>query len=332
MQELPKVFVSYAHTDFDLVRPVVNELRNRGIDTWMDVESLMPGVSWQNTINEAIQQIEVMLVFVSPESVRSHWILRELSAALEKGVQIIPILLRQVSGLPPQLAELHYLDMTWHPPAIAAKEVAADVARILSSIKSAPASARLPDRQRENLAAALAAQARGEVEQPKRKADKPPDTIFIVHGHDEEFLREVEEFLLKTGIKPIIMKDVGGASASLIQKFFEVGEKADFAIILLSGDDMGASRIQYEMPDVGPHSLKYRARQNVTLELGFFYGKLGWENVFVLERDPPKRYPDFERHSDLNGVLFDRYDKTGRWRNELHRSLAERGFSSLPKM
>ncbi len=112
----------------------------------------------------------------------------------------------------------------------------------------------------------------------------------------------------------------------MIEKFFEVGKAADFAIVLLSGDDMGASRLQYETTNVGERALQYRSRQNVTLELGFFYGKLGWESVFVLEREPPKVFPNFERPSDLNGVLWDRYDKQGKWRTELHSRLVKRGF------
>lgn len=45
---------------------------------------------------------------------------------------------------------------------------------------------------------------------------------------------------------------------------------------LLCADDYGASRKQYEAPKVGDRALQFRTRQNVILELGFFYGKLGW--------------------------------------------------------
>jgi predicted nucleotide-binding protein len=269
-----------------------------------------------------------MLVFISPASAQSTWILNEFRMAQGEGVRILPILLHAtpIKELPPWLARIQWLDMSRYPPAAAAREVAAEVVKFLTHFKSTTAPTQLPDRQRQTLAEALAAQARDQTEQPKEKDKQPPNTIFIVHGHDEEFLRDVEDFLRQSGIKPIIMKDVGGVSASLIEKFFEVGKAADFAIVLLSGDDMGASRLQYETTNVGERALQYRSRQNVTLELGFFYGKLGWESVFVLEREPPKVFPNFERPSDLNGVLWDRYDKQGKWRTELHSRLVKRGF------
>ena len=91
-------------------------------------------------------------------------------------------------------------------------------------------------------------------------------------------------------------------------------------------DDMGASRIQYEADGVGNRALQFRARQNVILELGFFYGYLGWEQVFVLYKKPDKVFPNFERPSDLDGVLFEQVDETGKWMEYLRDQLLEAGF------
>jgi predicted nucleotide-binding protein len=328
MSEQPYVFISYARADFEPVRQIVQELHALGINTWTDIDNLLPGENWINAIDQAIRRTDMVLVFISPESASRRWILHEFELASDRGVRIVPILLRPTpsAAVSPRLAAIQWLDITQYPPATAAKRAASEIARIVSRIRSEASPSALPERERGNLAAALAAQARDQTEAPKKREGKSPNSIFIVHGHDEEFLRDVEGYLVQSGVKSIIMKDVGGASASLIQKFFEVGRASDFAIILLSGDDMGASRLQYEMAGVGIHALKYRTRQNVILELGFFYGLLGWENVFVLEKEPLKPYPDFERPSDLNGVLWDRYDKSGRWRQELKRRLAEQGF------
>jgi predicted nucleotide-binding protein len=150
----------------------------------------------------------------------------------------------------------------------------------------------------------------------------------LVHGHDEALLQEVLEFVEGLGIKGVVLKDAGGAARSLLDKFFEVGSAARFAIVLISADDMGASRRQFDEPDFGPKALKYRSRQNAILELGYFYGRLGWDKVFVLEKAPPKRFPDFERPSDLNGVVFDRYDTAGRWKMTVARRLEDGGFVS----
>ena len=73
-------------------------------------------------------------------------------------------------------------------------------------------------------------------------------------------------------------------------------------------------------------ALQFRGRQNVILELGFFYGFLGWENVFVLLKKPDKVWPNFERPSDLEGVVFDEVDSSHRWKGYLTDRLAQAGF------
>ena len=42
-------------------------------------------------------------------------------------------------------------------------------------------------------------------------------------------------------------------------------------------------------------ALQFRARQNVIFERGFFFGSLGWENVFVLFKPSTKVFRNFER-------------------------------------
>jgi predicted nucleotide-binding protein len=64
----------------------------------------------------------------------------------------------------------------------------------------------------------------------------------------------------------------------------------------------------------------------VVLELGFFYGQLGWENVFVLLKKPSKVFPNFERPSDLEGAVFDPIDEAGQWKTILAKKLQTAGF------
>ena len=104
-----------------------------------------------------------------------------------------------------------------------------------------------------------------------------------------------------------------------------VAGKARFAIVLLSADDYGASRRQYDQPGVGDRSLQFRARQNVILELGFFYGKLGMEQVFVVAKGPDFVFPNFERPSDLDGVVFDSLEDDA-WQTTLKGRLRDAGF------
>jgi predicted nucleotide-binding protein len=136
----------------------------------------------------------------------------------------------------------------------------------------------------------------------------------------------VDAFLNTLGIEPVVLRRIGGPAQSLFQKFWQWGEGTRFAIVLLTADDIGASRIQFEEEGVGERALQFRARQNVILELGFFYGYLGWERVFVLFKKSDRVFPNFELPSDLDGVVFDMVDELGQWKEYLTAKLKEGGF------
>ncbi len=325
MADTPFVFVSYARADREPVSRVVDELNKLGVKTWVDAEQLSAGDSWQRSISDALRKAQALLVFISPAMVRSKWIAVEFEQALAGGIRILPVLLEvtPVVDLPVWLQHIQWLDGTRFPAETAARSMAAEIADTLRRWSTELAPRPLEDTQREGLAKALAAQTKGAESTPEAA---PPSSVFVVHGHDEELLQEVTSFVEALGIKAIVLRDVGGAARSLLDKFFEIGGAAQFAIVLLSADDMGASRIQFDEPDVGPKALKYRSRQNTILELGYFYGTLGWDSVLVLERSPPKKFPDFERPSDLNGVVFDMYDAAGKWKKTIAQRLEKHGF------
>jgi predicted nucleotide-binding protein len=316
------VFISYARGDRDPVRHIVDALNAIGIKSWVDSEQLMPGDSWRQSISEALREARSLIVFISPRSVKSKWIFAELEHAQALGILILPVIIEhiRIDELPPVLQRIQWLDASSLSPTVAANKIAESLARW-----SSPSTPKSPAKsEREELAKALAAQVNDTDAETQEEA---PTSVFVVHGHDEDLLREVVSFVDSLGVEAIVLKDIGGGARSLIDRFFEVGGKARFAIILLSGDDMGASRVQFDEPEVKERALKYRARQNVILELGYFYGRLGWENVFVLEKEPPKKFPDFERPSDLAGVVLDRYDSAGRWKNLMKKRLSDHGFA-----
>ena len=153
-----------------------------------------------------------------------------------------------------------------------------------------------------------------------------PNSIFIVHGHDEAALEEVKSFVTGIGVRPIVLREAAGPDQSLLQRFFRIAGEAKFAVVILSADDLGAARIQFEAPNVGERSLQFRARQNVVLELGFFYGQLGWDHVFVLLKQPDRVYPNFEMPSDIGGAVYDRMDTSDRWKRELTERMSKAGF------
>jgi predicted nucleotide-binding protein len=136
--------------------------------------------------------------------------------------------------------------------------------------------------------------------------------IFVVHGHDESSKISVARFLEKIDLKPIILHEQPNKGRTIIEKFEQYSE-VDFAIVLLSPDDIGYPKGKEE-------EAKSRARQNVIFELGFFIGKLGRNKVCALYKE------GVEIPSDYSGVLYKRFDGHGGWQLELAREIDGAGI------
>lgn len=136
----------------------------------------------------------------------------------------------------------------------------------------------------------------------------PTKTVFIVHGHDEVLKNAVKQFLSQLGLRPIILHEQPNRGRTIIEKFIDHSDVA-FAVVLLTPDDKGGSSM------VPRQKLRYRARQNVILELGYFLGRLGRANVAAIYDE------SVEMPSDYEGVLFLPFDERGRWRRLLVKEL-----------
>ena len=136
--------------------------------------------------------------------------------------------------------------------------------------------------------------------------------VFVVHGHDEAAKEAVSRFIEKLGIKAIILHEQPNAGRTIIEKF-EVYSNVGFAVVLLTPDDIGASR------DKATEG-KPRARQNVILELGYFIAKLGRERVCALYKE------EVELPSDIYGVLYIPIDTAGAWRLSLAKEMKHAGY------
>lgn len=87
------VFVSYSREDSEHALRLTEALKARGIDVFLDSESLVAGESWAPKVNRAIESSDAVAVFLSHNSKRSKWVEKELVYALEKEKHVIPILL-----------------------------------------------------------------------------------------------------------------------------------------------------------------------------------------------------------------------------------------------
>lgn len=118
--------------------------------------------------------------------------------------------------------------------------------------------------------------------------------VFIVHGHDNNLKQQLEIFLNGVGLKPIVLHREANQGRTIIEKF-EAHSDIKYAFILLTPDDIGCSVNDKDQP---VENYKFRARQNVIFELGFFIGKLGRANVCTLYVE------GVELPNDISGLVY----------------------------
>ena len=166
----------------------------------------------------------------------------------------------------------------------------------------------------QGLEVALGKLARGPRKRPSRSrvaGSKRGAGVFIVHGRDHGRRDEVAAFLRLIGTSPIILGDQPAKGRTLIEKLEQEGNVKS-AVIILTGDDVGAARDRAS-------ELQPRARQNVILELGYFVGRLGRENVIPLYEQ------GVELPTDYHGVEY--VLLVGDWKIRLAKELQAAGVS-----
>lgn len=79
------IFLAHASEDKPYVRKLYKELKDNGLEPWLDEENLMPGVRWDDKIKEAIKNARFFLACLSTHSVsKSGYIQKELRMALNE--------------------------------------------------------------------------------------------------------------------------------------------------------------------------------------------------------------------------------------------------------
>jgi predicted nucleotide-binding protein len=118
--------------------------------------------------------------------------------------------------------------------------------------------------------------------------------VFIVYGHDAASRDALELLVRRMGLDPIVLQNLPAAGDTIIEKLERyLGEHGNvgYACVLLTPDDEGHKAGL-------PEQKKYRARQNVVLELGMVLARLGRRRVAILHKE------SVELPSDIAGLIY----------------------------
>jgi hypothetical protein len=98
-----QVFLSYSNKDRSWAEKIGSALKKNGLDVWDAQDELSFGDNFASRISEALEESDAMVVLISPESMRSEWVRREIAYAVgEKSYngRLVPVLLEPEKNFP----------------------------------------------------------------------------------------------------------------------------------------------------------------------------------------------------------------------------------------
>jgi CheY-like chemotaxis protein len=131
-------------------------------------------------------------------------------------------------------------------------------------------------------------------------AGEPTPLAFIVHGHDDQSLLELKDFIQNSlgWRKPIVLREEPNSGRTIIEKFESTASSVDWVFVLLTPDDEVRSGQR-------SNDQKRRARQNVIFEMGYFFGKLDRlrGRLVALVKG------EIELPTDISGIVYIQIDQ-----------------------
>ena len=92
-----EVFLSHSSSDRDFAARLAQMLRAHGIPVWYSQTNILGAQQWHDQIGAALERCDWFLLVLSPNSVESVWVKRELLFALQQNHfqgRIIPAILK----------------------------------------------------------------------------------------------------------------------------------------------------------------------------------------------------------------------------------------------
>jgi hypothetical protein len=112
----PSIFLSHNIKDKDFVRKLALDLDCHGLKVWLDEAELKIGDSLIEKIREGIDSVDYVAVVLSPNSIQSKWVQKEIDVAMTleisgKEIKVLPLMLERCE-LPGFLLGKFYADFT----------------------------------------------------------------------------------------------------------------------------------------------------------------------------------------------------------------------------
>ncbi|MEZ2303144.1 MAG: TIR domain-containing protein [Microcoleus sp.] len=111
---MTQVFISYSERDREAMEKIRNSLRRESLTVWTNTTDIQTGEDFQSAIDRGIEQTDNLVYLLSPDSVQSEYVRKEIDYAVSLQKRIIPVLVRETSAdeIPKALQGVQYIDLT----------------------------------------------------------------------------------------------------------------------------------------------------------------------------------------------------------------------------
>jgi HEAT repeat protein len=108
------IFLSYRSVEVEFALKLAADLKNAGLNLWIDRLDIKPGEDWRWSLQNAVDECAALIAVLTPEYVDSRYCRRELARADRFERPIIPVLLRPVpeKQWPMEIERHQYIDFT----------------------------------------------------------------------------------------------------------------------------------------------------------------------------------------------------------------------------
>lgn len=93
----PRVFLSHSSGDDEWCRCFCGKLQSLGFDVWIDDQGILGADQFISVIESELEQCDVFVVILTPESWNSTWVQREIQLAIATNKVIVPVMYKPTS-------------------------------------------------------------------------------------------------------------------------------------------------------------------------------------------------------------------------------------------
>lgn len=106
---MTQIFISYARTNEDNAKKIIQALQQRGYDIWYD-GFIHGGKHWTKELEQQLRGSSLVLLILTQQSIQSDWVRNEILVAQDEDIPIIPLRFDNFEPLPMWINSYQYID------------------------------------------------------------------------------------------------------------------------------------------------------------------------------------------------------------------------------